>query len=461
MTARGRTYFVVWLALLLLAAVASAQHTSRLPSNATFSRSGQFIIYGVEPGAVRRYQPENTNHTLVRLDPNLLAVSCERIKSALLNQLGINDQWRGKIHLTLHPSQAANEDITVTSSLFGGGWLFNIELPDFIAPERLVRAVTQTLLAELATRRENSQPAAFPAWLAEGLPQLLLAESEIELVLNSESTSAGGNVFGQNSAHRFKDPLTLAREKMAGQKPLTLAQLGQWPAELDSEAGRLFQGSSLLFLHELLSLKSGGPALAAALNELAADPDWRVGLVRAFKSQFRRIVDLEKWWALQTAYVRARPLAQNWSPTETLNKLDQLLRCPLEVQVSSNEPALFADASFQTIIRSWGFPQQEAMFREKIKLFDAVRLRAPKELAGLTVQYRTVLDAYLKRLGATENSTTKYQAYGRYTGGKPQKTSGIPDSDLTAVKETLLQLDVLDQRRAAWRANLTASEKLP
>jgi hypothetical protein len=419
------------------------------------------VIYPVEPGARRRFNPPLTNHTLVRLDANLLAVSCERIKSALLSQLAATDQWHGKIHLTLHAPQVENEDINVTSALVAGGWMFNIDLPDVIEPDRLVRAVTQTLLAEMATRTGRAAPGQFPAWIADGLPQLLLADSEIELVLNSESNVAEKNSFSQNSARRFKDVLTLAREKLAGQKPLPLAQLGAWPDDMDAVAIQRFQGSELLFLHELLALKGGGAALAAALNEISADPDWRVGLVRAFKAHFRRIVDLEKWWALQSAYVSSRTPNQTWSPTETLNKLDVLLRCPLEIQVSSNEPALHTDASLQTIVRSWEFPQQEAMFREKIKLFDAVKLRAPKDLAGLISQYRTVLDTYLKRLGSSENSTVKHEAFGRFSAGKPSKTSGVPDPGLAAVKDALLQLEVLDKRRDAWRANLTAPEKIP
>jgi hypothetical protein len=457
---RGQFFFTL-LALLLLAPLAFAQNSSRSPGNATFSRSGQFVIYPMEPGALRRFNPPLTNHTLVRLDANLLAISCERIKSALLSQLASPDQWHGKIHLALHPPQTANDDITVTSAPFADGWMFRIELPDLIEPERLVRAITQTLLAEMATRTGRAAPGQFPAWIADGLPQLLLADTEIELVLNSESSAAEKNSFGENSTHRFKDAVTLAREKLAGQKPLPLAQLGQWPEEMEGVAAQRFQGSELLLLHELLALKGGGPALAAALNEMAADPDWRVGLVRAFKAHFHRIVDLEKWWALQSAYVSSRTPTQTWSPTETLNKLDVLLRCSLEIQVSSNEPALHTDAALQTIIRSWEFPQQEAMFREKIKLFDAVKLRAPKDLAGLISQYRTVLDTYLKRLGSTENSTVKHEAFGHFTAGKPPKASGVPDPELAAVKDALLQLDVLDKRRDAWRANLAAPEKLP
>ncbi|MFM2082728.1 MAG: hypothetical protein RL380_1419 [Verrucomicrobiota bacterium] len=458
MTPRVRLIFAGLVMLLIAPVVARAQKISGLAPG-VFSRSGQFVIYGVAPGTPRPYQPNATNRTLVRLDANLLTVSCERIKSALLTRLALNDQWRGKIHIALHPAQSAADPINIGSETFGGGWQFELTVPDLVEPERFVRALTQTLLAELASRNETTRPAPLPAWLAEGLPRLLLTESEIELVLNSQSADAGQNVFGQNSARRLTDTTTTARELLAGHKPLPLARLGQWPDAADAEANQIFQASALLFLNELLALKNSGPALVAALPELTADPDWRVGLTRNFRAHFKRIVDLEKWWALQSAYISVRTPAQTWSPLEALDKLNLALRCPLEVQLTTNDAALRTDAALQTVIRSWEFPRQEELFRAKLKTLEAIRVRSPKPTAPLVQQYHQVLETYLKKMGGGGTDPSKLNpAFGRFHTGKPLKTSGVPDPELAAVKDALLQLDVLDKRRDAWRANLTATE---
>src|ERR1043166_3369278 len=69
------------------------------------SHSGQFLVRGLP--LMRRAPVADTNSEVayVRLDPTLLAVSCERVKSALLEELGMKDQWRGKILVVLDPGE--------------------------------------------------------------------------------------------------------------------------------------------------------------------------------------------------------------------------------------------------------------------------------------------------------------------------------------------------------------------
>src|SRR5258706_15363553 len=69
------------------------------------SHSGQFLVRGLP---LTRHAPitdTNSEVAYVRLDPTLLAISCERVKSALLEDLSLKDQWRVKIYLFLSPAE--------------------------------------------------------------------------------------------------------------------------------------------------------------------------------------------------------------------------------------------------------------------------------------------------------------------------------------------------------------------
>src|SRR5689334_23328572 len=98
------------------------------------SVSRQFVI--IEPLDSDSFPRTSLNPNLVPLDPNLLAVSCERIKKALLAELGLADQWHAKINPQLHPFRIPDEAVVVTTVKFGSQWNYRVELPDHMAPTK-------------------------------------------------------------------------------------------------------------------------------------------------------------------------------------------------------------------------------------------------------------------------------------------------------------------------------------
>lgn len=441
---------VIVLLLMLTVVCAHAQSTRVAGGASAISHSGQFVIYSAAPGAFATATPEfATNSPVVHLEATLLAVSCERIKQALLNTLNVPDQWRGKISISLQPFHSADEDIVVTSQQFTDGWNYRVDLPDVIEPTRLVRALTQVLLLEIANRNARDQSATLPLWLAEGMPPLLMAASDTDLVIRSV-TSAPGNQMSSRSITRDSrpvSPLKQAREQLGRRAPLTLEELDRPPA--DGEAAGIYQSSATVFIHELLQLKNGGPCLASMLPELPWDPDWRVGFLKAFRAHFKREVDLAKWWSLQSAFIAGRTPAKTWSRAESLAKLEEILRCPLQVQTSTNDEPFQTDVPLQSIIRRWEPPQQSRMLREKINLLEALRLRTATDLAGLIEQYRRVLEAHLRTMGGEDS---EQPAARRDTAGHRAPSLQPQSARNVITKETLLQLDVLDERREAWEA---------
>ena len=444
--------------ILLLSLFAALPGWGQAVGASAISRTGQFAVFSIGPAAARGTGPElAANHSLIRLEPTLLAVSCERIKQALLNTLNAADQWRGKIRVVLHPFRGAGEDIVVTSERFADGWNYRMDLPDAIEPARFVHALTQVLLLEIANRSARDQSAQLPAWLAEGLPPLVLANSGMELVLQAAPAGAGNNLTSRATSRdsRPTDPLKQAREALSGQTPLSLEKLGRPPGKAEAET---FRGSATIFVHELLQLKNGGQCLVAMLPELPWDPDWRVALLKAFRPHFRREVDLAKWWSLQSIYIAGHTPAKTWSRAESLTKLDEILRCPLQVQIATNDEPFQTDVPLQSIIQGWELPQQTAMLREKMNQLSALRSRTSSDLAGLVEQYRRVLETYLRKVNADDEAGRNPPPAGRHPAGKLTKPSPAPADRNPIMKETLLQLGVLDQRRETWQSLL---KKLP
>ena len=435
-------------AFICAAVLCSPAQTLPDSTPAATSRSGQFMVIGTAPQTPRPYVEDlAANPALVRLEPALLTVSCERIKGALLTALQAPDEWRGKIYVALHPAQIANEDIVVTTTRFADGWNYRIDTPDRVDATRFVRAVTQVLLMEIANRNNCGESATLPAWLAEGLPQLLLETSEIDLILQAATPGGGGSLANRPEIRETRpgDLLKDVRQQLHAHEPATIDGLGRPPENLDSEAGDIFRASSRLFIHELLELQNGGACLYAMLPELPFDPDWRVAFLRGFSMQFKRLVDLEKWWTLESVYFVAHTPDQTWTPAEVLKKLDEFLRCPLQVQVSTNEPAFYTDASLQTVIQGWDFQQQSPLLHQKIDVLASLNLRADPSLAGLAEEYRTALQTYLFKM---EGETTG--AGQELAGHRPPPSltaTGIPSPHNPAVLAVIAQLDALDARR--------------
>src|SRR5882724_4995849 len=143
-----------------------------LVSSAHQSLSGQFVVR--DPPVTDRYPYYLVAQSnLVRLDPTLLTVSCERIKHAVLTELGARDQWQGKIYLNLYHPQNPNEGIVVNSTRMGSQWIYHVALPDFIDRYRVVSMVVQTVMLEMANRN-SATSAELPVWLAEGMTRQVM-----------------------------------------------------------------------------------------------------------------------------------------------------------------------------------------------------------------------------------------------------------------------------------------------
>jgi hypothetical protein len=432
-----------------LLANAYSQVASPAPSSVR-SRSGQFIVYGCgQSSTPPSTKSLSANSSLVRLEPTLLTISCERIKQALLWRLGATDQWRGKVYLLLHPAQNPDEIILVTSSKFADGWAYRVELPDALEPERLVRALVRVLLVEWANRNAAERSVEIPLWLSEGLSEEMLATSAIDLVLQPPEAAAAGLPLRRTMREeRRANPLARASEQLRTRSPLTLEELS-WPEEeqLTGDAAEAYRSSAQLFVHELLRLKDGRACLCTMLGELAQYLNWQTAFLHTFGAHFERQLDLEKWWALQVVHFTGHQLAQNRSGEDSLRRLDDALRTPVQVPVPSDAPPQHAEVRLQTVIQEWDYARQRQVLQTKIQQLQMLRLRVAQPVLMLADNYLQVLQSYLRR-------TEKWRFATAANTARPAVRRMI--------EQTVKQLDALDARREMlWRSPPAAGQASP
>ena len=334
---------------------------------------------------------------LVRLDPALLAVSAERIKELLWHRIEIKDAWRGQIYLALHPAQSLDESVTILSQPLPGGWKYRVELPDVISQTRFARALTGVLLLEFANRNAADRSAEIPAWLTDGLSQQLLATGSPEFLLSSPDKVMNGLpvTWLQKTQHGV-DPLAAARSVLKNHPALTFEELS-WPTggQLDGDDDGVYRASAQLFVSELLQLKNGPAQLRALLASLPQFYNWQLAFRSAFAGDFPRPLDLEKWWALAVVNFAARDPGPGWTLTVTRQKLDDILRVPVALRMTSNSLPARTDISLQAIIRNLEPDRQYTILQTKLRDLDLAQLRVARPYAVLTAEYRRAIGSYL------------------------------------------------------------------
>jgi hypothetical protein len=289
----------------------------------------------------------------------------------------------------------------------------------------------------MANRNAGQRSAEIPAWLTQGLVQQLVESHETEFTLSPPRTAVNGIMVTRTvTQQRRTDPLQNARLTLREYPQLTLEQLS-WPteAQLAGEDGGVFWSSAQLFVTELLRLKGGQTCTTAMLGELPRCYNWQTAFLRAFKPHFTRLLDLEKWWALQVAHLNKRDPTRFLTLEESWRKLDEILLTTVQVRPAANELPIRTELNLQTVMAEWDFERQKRTLEGKVRSLDFLRLRIAPELAALVGDYRQLLDNYLK---------TRAKAAFNLPGAR----SLVPATK-SVVRETVKQLELLDEKRMA------------
>jgi hypothetical protein len=411
------------------------------------SLSGQFTVMDLRSGTgtAGSQSPETG---LLELSPPFLVVSCERIKQALYDDLGLKRDWRGPIRVALR-SWSPGATASINVERFGAGWVYQINLPEWLDRGQFTRSLVQVLLLELANRTATERSAEIPLWLSEGLTQRMLASREVELILPPPRLNLGMLTVGPTLLQqRDPDPLEAIRRQLALRPALTITELS-WPepARLNREAADFFQGNAQLFVTELRLIKNGAEHLRQFIATLPQFYNWQSAFWRAYEPHFPNQLALEKWWALQTAHFAGRDHRQLWSVAESAQQLETLLQTPVAVRASRGELPARAQVDLATVLAEWDAVRQMATLPGKLRDLEQAQLRVAPEFMILVNDYRRWLEEYLKQ-------RSKFPAT-LATGRE------LPPSLQKLTQETLAQLEQLEARRKTLAASPLVTEAKP
>ena len=368
--------------------------TSPLPAMPVMatSRSGQFIVHGRESylppaGGTLRAVEDNE---LVSLRPEILTVTCERLRELVNLRLGGEDRAGSRVHLYLRRRHAVEGRLNIVPQSIREGWQYHLELPDSLEWPRLVRALVEVVLLDQINRDNGTdhcvQP---PLWLAEGLTELLMNEFGRNLVLEAQTTL--------NRSARRPDPLAPVRAALAGRNPIGFTELGQVGLEQLADAGRFayFRASSALFVSELLQDRAGSALLRAFIQQLPRHLNWQTAFLRASNGRFTTLLEVEKWWAVTSADVLSHDPALLWPRARVLAELRLILSETADVRSATNSPSARRTLSLSEVVRTWEFEAQRDVLRRKANQLQLLTIHTPKDLLPLVSECYRTLDSYL------------------------------------------------------------------
>lgn len=274
-----------------------ARAETNAPLNSAISVTRQFTTYA--PG---------------RTLPAALCVFAERLKRDWLARLELTDAWRDPIVVVVRETARTNSlaaPIHLEITQIGPVVKYEVAsaVPPPIEERDLAAVVIRALCLELANRTRphgtvtNWQAANVPLWLAQGLSESIRGQPEWLV--------------------------PVARRAANSARPPGVAdvmRVGAVPA--DQPSRDLFAANSWLLTEGLLRLPRGARKLQKLLGELAWTKSFDEAFWLVYRDNFPTEVAFEKWWLIQQARLATVVLPQNFTATETVRRLDELLTFP-------------------------------------------------------------------------------------------------------------------------------------
>jgi hypothetical protein len=404
-----------------------------------YSRSGQFVV--AAPRHLASAPPPSPfsprSPGLVELSVQTLVVSCETIKNTLLHTLGQPDAWMGRIHVVINPAMTNGQPAIIGARPFLDGWHYQMDLPAYTEPVKVVRTVVHALLLELANRNAYLRSAEIPLWLSEGLTQFLVQSSPAPLVVPRPRTPVRQVHVGWDQRPPTpRDPLEPVRDRLQEHAALSFTRMGEMESDhLSEELWRTFQASAHLFVDQLLQLPHSRAMLVNMLLLLPHHLNWQIAFLKAFRPHFPRMLDAEKWWSVVLVRFSGLDAVHAWSVPVALDKLHDVLHPMVLVTHHPKDLPERTQLSLQQMIDRFDYLKQRILLQDLNRQLALLRVRMPLPVVSILDDYRRTIDQYLER---------------RDRAGMTRSLPGLPplDSD-RLVHETLQKLDQLDQQRAA------------
>ncbi len=429
------------------------------------SRSQQFVVHGPSSEAVVAAPP---NSGQVRLTPYSLAIVCSRIRSAFVEQLGLEDRWKARIHIVINPLLGSDSDVLVAASRLLNGWVYRIETPQSLEKEKLARCVVRALLQEFADRSSEGRSATVPMWLTEGVTQRVLSAAAVPLfppvkdrsaIAFEEGNKAGGRVsvrLVENpeaeplvfSGARYEDPLKSVKQVLGRFEAMTFSEFGQAEEKrLSADEWTLFEACSHLMVARLLELPEGQGGLRSMLAASSSFLNWQLAFLKGFERHFTTPLDVEKWWSLQVFNMTQPDLVRRLDNLAGLNRLDAVLDSSVTIRRGEGEEETGESDQFplQILMDLVDYDDQRAAIMEIVLRLRRLRWQVSDDLIKLTDDYARELNEYVERRDSARGSRPRR---GRLSG-----------NEALIVRQTLDRLKLLDIIREDTRSVEEAAEQ--
>lgn len=393
-------------------------------------KSGQFSVSRPKdppPVPLGRGRSEYADWIAIR--PATLLVTCERLCEAFRGMIDDKEAWQGTIRIYQRPSRSEVQGIGLGAVLHADGWHYRMELGDWAHQDHLLEALTKVILQEKINRYRSSQLVDLPWWLVRGIGRQLHATSPHPIVIQPDS------VFIQTGGELLPDPLAQARVFFQDHSPITFAEfskpLSAGETALGAGPGRGTYSAQLL-VARLLELPGGKLKFRTFLGKLPLYLNWELAFLETYREDFASLLDVEKWWSIQSLLMQGRDGFHKWSMQGGLERLDGILHPSLEKTDPETGLKQPAPTPLQVALDLVPYEDHPALLGRLISELELLYAQSPPALMRLVMDYRNLLTAYL------ESRSSKKQ----WTGVLGLKSKS---NHLEHLHESLRNLEVLRQ----------------
>ena len=339
----------------------------------------------------------DANANTILIAPDYVVVTAERVRHAMLSRLGLSLLPGSRVKLRLEPAMSYKATVPVVTERHLNGYTYGLTLPSEIEADKLVRALVQVALLDLANQKPQLRDTEIPLWLTVGFTQVLLAQPDLVLVLSRPEQ--GGKEMAMEEVVknvRRHDTLVGVRARLRGRRAFDFSEIAMpSPAHLRGENWRDFQACSHLLVDRLLAVPAGGARLQNMIRQLPNNLNWQTGFLKVYGDLFADMLVVEKWWAVTIVQLTGQNQYQNWTLLEAVEKLENLLKLPAEVRLKDADSPLEVEVTLQQAIRGWDFAVQKQTLQQKINQLLIARVKMPQQLLPFVNEYGRILQNYV------------------------------------------------------------------
>ncbi len=367
------------------------------------STSGQFSVGFLEQFRVPPHLLEQEKaQGIIVLNPELLTVSAERIKSSLLRQLGTSDRYRGKVRFQFTPGKSDPDLFFLQSTRFTSGWSYQITLSPKIKRSVFLRGTVAVLLLEMANRLATERTTEIPFWLVHGLTTELQESALVDLTpSHTDRITIGGTnplLGAVTPIQQRQDPILMTRQYLAQNVAASISELFIPEAvHLKGEKKTVFDRSAHFFVRQLLALPAGQAGLQQFLSGLASHLNWQHAFFPSFSNHFGNMLELEKWWSVAlTDLTHLAPIG-SWTLADSHAYLQRIITPSALVGQNRTELAQRTDFTLQQVMEQWDYDDQRTTLQQVVNRLRVLSVYAHPTLNSVILEYVKEVDGYLTR----------------------------------------------------------------